>query len=133
MKKSVYLILIILLAFQEFGYSQKSKEGFSFKKDTVSADSVEYRLIIFDTGFETWLIGKPPVNFYSNDYYRIKNRFYVSEWNLRYQSGNDNGLYDNYIDYNPLTDYGIDINYRLYYYFKYFEATNHVQLIATGR
>ena len=53
--------------------------------------------------------------------------------NLRYTSENSNGLYDNYIDYNPDADYGMDLNYRLYYYFKYFEETNHVKLLLFSR
>ena len=40
----------------------------------------------------------------------------------------NNGRYETYIDYNSNTDYGLDLNYKLYYYFKYFEETNKVKL-----
>jgi hypothetical protein len=129
MKKTVYLILVVLVAMQTVGFSQKKNDKVTIKAETKSADSLEYRLIILDPGFETWLAGKPAMNFYSNDYYRQKNRFYVTEWNLRYRTANYNGLYDNYIDYDPNIDYGIEINYRLYYYFRYFEEMNHVKLL----
>jgi hypothetical protein len=133
MKKTVFLILVILVAIQTVGFSQKKKEREGTKTDTLSVDSLEYRLIILDPGFETWLLTKPPKSFYSNDYYIQKNRFYVAEWNLRYMTSNNNGLYDNYIDYNPNTDYGIDVNYKLYYYFRYFEEMNHVKLLNFDR
>jgi hypothetical protein len=129
MKKSVFLLLAILAGAQTVGFSQATKGRDSLKNDTISVDSVEYQLIIMDPAFDTWLAAKPSKNIYSNNYYVQKNRLYVNEWNLRYTSENSNGLYDNYIDYNPDADYGIDINYRLYYYFKYFEETNHLRLL----
>jgi hypothetical protein len=129
MKKSVFLLLAILAWAQTVGFSQATKGRDSLKNDTISVDSVEYQLIIIDPAFDTWLAAKPSKYFYSDNYYVQKNRFYVDEWNLRYTSESNNGLYDNYIDYNPNLNYGLDINYRLYYYFKYFEETNHIKLL----
>jgi hypothetical protein len=133
MKKTVILLLVFLVSLPAIGLCQKSKREITIKPDTVSIDSMEYRLIILDPGFDTWLVGKPAMNYYSNDYYRLKNNFYVSEWNFRFRSSVDNVLYDSYIDYDPLIDYGIDINYRLYYFFRYFEETNHVKLLPFSR
>lgn len=133
MLKTVILILVFLVEMQTVGFSQKQTDRVKSKADTISVDSLEYRIIVLDPGFETWLQSKPPMNFYSNDYYVQKNRFYVAEWNLRFMTANNNGLYDNYIDYNPDTNYGLDINYRLYYFFRYFEETNHVQLYPGSR
>jgi hypothetical protein len=133
MKKTVFIILVILTVIYTDGFSQKKSRRERIKADTTSVDSLEYRLIILDPGFETWLITKPGKDFYSNEYYALKNRLYVTEWNMRYMSSRDKGLYDTYIDYNLTTDYGLDINYKLYYYFKYFEETNHVKLLNTSR
>jgi hypothetical protein len=133
MKKTFFILLVILVESQTVGLCQKKNSRESLKADTVSADSVEYRLIITDPGFDFWLATKPPRDFYSNDFYAQKNRFYVAEWNLRYSALQNKDLYDNYIDYKPFTDYGIDINYRLYYYFRYFEETNHIKLLNFDR
>ena len=133
MKKTVFIILVILTAIQTNGFSQKKRERERIKADTTSVDSLEYRLIIMDPGFDTWLVTKPAKEFYSNEYYALKNLFYVAEWNLRYLTASNKGLYDTYIDYNFNTDYGLDINYKLYYYFKYFEETNHISLVNTLR
>ena len=133
MKKTVFIILVILTAMQTDGFSQKKRERERVKADTLSVDSLEYRLIILDPGFETWLATKPPKDFYSNEYYAQQNRSYVIEWNQRFMNPAYRGLYDTYIDYDLNTDYGLDINYKLYYYFKYFEETNHVRLLYGGR
>ena len=91
-------------------------------------DSVEYELIIIDPGFDTWLLTKPSKEYYSQNYYEQKNRLYVMEWNYRYMAGKDRGKYETYIDYLPGIDYGLDLNYKLFYYFKYFEETNNIML-----
>jgi hypothetical protein len=129
MKKTVFVILVFLVAIQTVGFSQKKMNREQIKADTVSADSMEYRLIILDPGFDSWLATKPSKDFYSNEYYAQKNRLYVTEWNQRYLTSHNNDLYDNYIEYKLNTDYGIDLNYRLYYYFRYFEETNHIKLL----
>jgi hypothetical protein len=133
MKKTVFIILVILAAIYTDGFSQKKRDRFQVKADTVSADSVQYELIVIDPGFDTWLATKPPRDFYSNEYYHLKNMFYVAEWNDRYLNARNKNLYETYIDYDNNIDYGIDLNYKLYYYFRYFEQTNHVTLIGTGR
>jgi hypothetical protein len=133
MKRTVYIIIIILIAFQTSGFSQKKRDRDKVKQDTVSVDSLEYKLIVFDPGFDSWLSTRPSKNFYSNEYYAKKNWMYVMEWNQRYMTERRSSLYSNFIDYNPRTDYGIDLNYRLYYYFKYFEETNRVRLLNSGR
>ena len=133
MKKTVGVILVILVAIQSVGLSQEKIYREQIKADTVSADSMEYRLIILDPGFDSWLATKPSKDFYSNEYYAQKNRLYVAEWNHRYLTSHNNDLYDNYIEYKPNTDYGMDINYRLYYYFRYFEEKNHIKLLDYNR
>jgi hypothetical protein len=131
--KTVYFIFVILVAMQTDVFSQSRGNRFKVKSDTLIVDSLEYNLIILDTGFETWLTTKPSKDFYSKEYYEQKNRLYVIEWNHRYMSAWKNGLCDTYIDYDPDTDYGLDINYKLYYYFRYFEETNKVKLFPTAR
>jgi len=132
MNKTVFFALVFLAALQTVGFSQKRGEGKSDRADTVVTDTAEYSLIVLDPGFETWLAGRPQMNFYSNDYYRDRNLFLVSEWNLRYITGNKD-LYETFIDYSPFIDYGIEFNYRLFYYFKYFEETNHIRLLPYFR
>jgi hypothetical protein len=129
--KKIILIGTLLFALLEVPcFSQKKREPVKVKPDSIALDSVEYKLVVLDPGFESWLLTKPSMNFYSQSYYEIKNRLYVSEWNYRYQFPLRYGnLYENSIEYDFKTDYGLELNYRLYYFFKYFEETNHVRLI----
>ena len=131
MKKTVFVILVFLLFSSVDGFSQKKKIRFQAKTDV--ADSLEYELIIIDSGFENWLVTKPSREFYSKEYYELRNRLYVSEWNNRHSTLGGCGLYETYIDYSYSIDYGLDLNYKLYYYFRYFEETNKIKLLPYGR
>ncbi|MHB1147283.1 MAG: DUF6146 family protein [Lutibacter sp.] len=90
----------------------------------IANDSLEYEIIITDIGFKTYLntIAKP-ANFYSKEYYENKNRFYVTEWNIRAQNPlrYRSDIYENQIDYDFNVDYGLEVNYKLYNYFKFVE------------
>lgn len=98
-------------------------------KDSLSGkDSTEYELIVFDSRFEFWLGSHSYVkNQHSNEYYQSMNSQYVQEWNRRYSSGDR--MIDSYIDYDSRIKYPLELNYRLFMYFKYFEETNRVRLI----
>ena len=134
MKRIVWIGLVLLVIFQLNAYGQKKRDRVKVKPDTLAVDSVEYRLIVLDPGFETWLASKPSMNYYSKEYYEIKNKQYVIEWNYRYGDPMKYGnLYDSRIDYDPSVDYGLELNYRLYYYFIFFEKTNHVKLLPGSR
>jgi hypothetical protein len=127
--KRIFYILFILLALsQTEGFGQKKEGRNKAVSDTISVDSIEYELTIIDPGFDTWLLTKPNKEYLSKNYYEYMNRLYVSEWNYRYISNKSHGEYDSYIDYSPNTDYGLDINYRLYYYFKFFEEQHNTRL-----
>ncbi len=107
------------------------------KADTIvldlSNDSTEYQLIIIDIGFESWLVTQKPISFYSNEHYRMWNLRYASEWNSLYNTGRYPEYVESYVDYRAGVDYGVDLNYKLYYYFKYFEEKNKITLIKRGR
>jgi len=90
----------------------------------IANDSLEYEIIIFDVGFETYLntIAKPDW-YYTQDYLETKNRFYVTEWNIRVNNPRryNPSIYENQINYDFNIDYGLDLNYKLYNYFKFVE------------
>lgn len=96
-------------------------------------DSAQYELIVFDPGFDYWMASRQSiVNQNSNEYYQNTNHRYAIEWNRRYAAGDPN--INSYIDYRLNGKYGLDFNYKLYMYFKFFEETNRVKLIpGSGR
>lgn len=90
----------------------------------IANNELEYEIIIMDPGFETYLYSiAKPANYYSQSYYESKNKFYVTEWNIRAQNPlrYNSAIYENVIDYDFNTDYGLDVNYKLYNYFKFVE------------
>ena len=92
----------------------------------IANDSLEYEVIIIDNGFSTWLASTAlPRNYYSLSYLELKNRLYVTEWNIRAlqpQRYNPN-LYEMTIDYRPEIHYGYEVNYLIYNYMIYFQNT----------
>lgn len=96
----------------------------------IANDSLEYEVIIIDSGFSTWLASRAkPRNFYSESYLENKNQLYVSEWNSRVlqpQRYNPN-LYEMQINYDRNIHYGYEVNYLIYNYMVYFQITNKQQ------
>jgi hypothetical protein len=126
------LTLLLIISTDISG--QEKKNRIKVSPDTVAVDSTEYELLIFDPGFDSWLATKPSVNFYSKSYYESWNRLYVMEWNSRYMARKPRDvIFETWIDYDPKVDYGLDLNYRLFYYFRYFEETNKLKLVNSIR
>lgn len=96
----------------------------------IAKDSTEYEIIIIDPGFNYWLATQPSANYYTQQFLESKNLFYVQEWNrraMRPLEYNPN-IYEMTIDYDPFIDYGLEVNYKLYQYFKYVNEVYHQHL-----
>jgi hypothetical protein len=138
MKTLVSILLIGLIAFNcnssKQTVSNKDEKLENLKlNDTVciSNDDLEYEIIIIEPGFNYWLASQArPEGYYSKQFLESRNYQYVIEWNnrvLQPQRFNPN-LYEMQIDYQPGIDYGYEVNYKLYYYFIYFQLTYKQQL-----
>ena len=105
--------------------------GIEISSATAEEDSIEYELVVFDTGFDTFLATQPyPKWYYSNDYYRNWNIQYSIEWNIRYQNPWRYGsFYETDIPYDTSVDYGVDFNYQLYQYFQFVEKECGITLL----
>jgi hypothetical protein len=130
MKRSIFIIGIIVLTIAcstQHNVRNDNKKSIALKQK-ITQDSIEYDLIIFDIGFESWFAYNDNETMKrSKDYYKHKNQFYVIAWNNLYRK--NNRLIDCDIEYETNIDYGFDLNYKLYMYFKYFEEKNHLKLI----
>ena len=133
MKNLIYFFAIALTVIS--CGTTNTKNTSDSKKDieeavVISNDSLEYEIIIYDIGFSTYLntIAKP-MEYHSQDYLEAKNNFYVIEWNIRANNPIRYGdLYGNQIDYSTFIDYGLEVNYKLYNYFKFFEKKYKLRL-----
>ena len=97
----------------------------------ISNDKLEYEIIIIENGFDSWLLTQKPMWYYSEHTLELKNYQYVTEWNNRVRQPNryDPHLYEQIIDYDPNIHYGLEVNYKLYMYFKFFEQKYHQKLL----
>ena len=110
----------------------KAKTPDSKKSNVVriANDSLEYEVIIMDSGFNSWIASRAkPRGFYSETYLENKNYFYVSEWNSRVlQPQRYGNLYTMQISYDPRVHYGYEVNYLIYNYMVYFQIANNQRL-----
>ena len=129
MKKLVLLICFIT-AFYSCNSSKRiassSDEVNVIEEDTVriANNDLEYEIIIIEPGFNTWLITTArPEGYYSQSFLESRNIQYVAEWNRRVLNSTqfNSNLYEMQIDYRQGTDYGYEVNYKLYNYFIYFQ------------
>ena len=127
MKKLMMSMMVIAAAWFQASAQQ---DTLRFEIADEETDSVEYELIILDPGFDAFLAMQPHMQYYSRYYYENWNLRYVREWNYRHsQPLRFGNIYETYIDYRPNIDYGLELNYRLYYYFRFFEKENGVDLL----
>ncbi len=131
MKKLIHILLVSGLLIgcntsKTISTSTNQDEVNIAENDTIriANEALEYEILIIEIGFDFWLRSTAkPEGFYSQSYLEIKNIFYVSEWNSRVlqPSRYNPSLYEMQIDYQQGTDYGYEVNYKLYNYFVYFQ------------
>lgn len=92
-------------------------------------DENEYDIIIDDPQFSSWLAAYGyPQEWHDNTYYRNKNNILVSEWNSRFYDRGGRFPYTFNIIYDYSTDYGFDVNYQLFHYFRYLSQKYRISL-----
>jgi len=125
---SAALFALLLHSCSPLKHSVKTAKTEKIELKATDQDSTEYDLIIMDSGFQSWFdANHRPIWYYSKDYLATWNYQYVIAWNAKVRSPSMQNRPDNpfiqEIDYLPNIDYGIELNYKLYYYFKYIEDT----------
>ena len=120
--------VVVLFLFACGSYPVKNSKE---KPVIISNDSLEYEIIIIDTGFTLYLntIAKPK-NYYSLNYLENRNNMYVTNWNLRALNPLkfNSLIYENRIDYSPQIRYGLEVNYKLFNYFQFAQQKYKIRL-----
>jgi hypothetical protein len=127
-------IAILIVLFLVSLYSCQSTGSTSGKTDVVPTDvsndtirieneELEYEIIIIEPGFQSWLVTQRPMSYFTEQTLEIRNRFYVTEWNIRVMNPMryNPDLYAFAIEYDPQIHYGLEVNYLLYMYFEFFQ------------
>lgn len=115
--------------------------GCTAKKDLVKIedhpginDSVQYELIVDEPGYDSWMAtNRKPEWYHEKEYYRNWNILYITEFNYRVLNTNAGHPFTEMINYDQQTDYGLELEYRLYWYFKYIEYKYNTKLHITSR
>lgn len=96
-------------------------------------DSVQYDLETFDGRFETWyILQNNPAQYHSQSYYKMWNQRYVSAWDEKAMNPQRNPFFEPIVGYNPATDYGFELNHKLFYYFQYVEHVLKIPILSDG-
>ena len=137
MKTLIITIIFGVAAISSFASSSKSPNRLLLQSDTLTiqqGDTTEYEILIVESGFESWMVtNAKPRWYYTNDYYRNKNQFYIIDWNNRVLSSMHALPFENRINYDPNIDYGLEVNYQLYWYFKFIENKYGIHLRGSGK
>ncbi len=132
LKPILYLLSITLFIACGSSSNTTSKTAI-IKEDPViiANEALEYEIIIIDIGFTAYLLSVArPMSYYSQTYLQNKNRIYVAIWNSRVQNPQtfNSSIYENVIEYEPNVDYGLEVNYKLFWYFKFAEQKYKMRL-----
>jgi hypothetical protein len=130
------LIIFIFTLFIAAGANAFQSDYFQNKPDAkpdsvtiAPGDSTEYELIVLDVGFNSWFISnRKPIWYYDKEYYHIKNTFFTTTWNIRVLDNMHREPYDFEIDFDQKIDYGLDVEWQLFWYYKYLEQKYHINL-----
>ena len=96
------------------------------------SDSTEYDVIISEPGYDSWMAtNRKPIWYHSKEYYENLNQLYVNEWNHRVRTVGYDKPYDYLINYDPSIDYGEEVEYKLFWYFKFMQQKYDIKLLVT--
>ncbi|HIE45010.1 MAG TPA: hypothetical protein EYP87_02270 [Flavobacteriaceae bacterium] len=130
-KQVLILFTIVLLFFSCSSSPVKNNSNIKEDPVVIANESLGYEIIIIDIGFNLYLqtVAKPE-GFYSQNYLESKNSIFVAVWNSRARNltAFNPNVYENVIDYSPSIDYGYEVNYKLYNYFKFAEQKYKMRL-----
>ncbi|HEY4538969.1 MAG TPA: DUF6146 family protein [Faecalibacter sp.] len=126
MRLAILLIIIGFLSFTNCAHQvvQNQPDTESNKLTFKPDENGEYDIIVFDPQYDIFLkTHARPQNYQSHEFYKNRNRFYVSIWNQRHMmpSVYNPDLYAVSIDLDPNIEYGHEFEYKLYQFFKFIE------------
>jgi hypothetical protein len=99
---------------------------------TKNDDQEEYELIVLDPGFDTWFTTTwNPAKDRSVNYYSHWNSQYVSAWNYKASRPHYSDMFDMLINYEPTVDYGMEVERKLYYYFRWVDTKLGIPILDT--
>ncbi len=128
--KRVYFILATMLTIWACSTQKSTVKVESNEEESMEADSIEYSMETFDSRFEAWYkIHNKPAMYRTQDYYEYWNKQYVNAWNHNSRSGPNRSFFEPIVGYDERTDYGLELNHKLFYYFQYVENVLKIKIL----
>jgi hypothetical protein len=133
MKKPIIFLFALMLSASAFAFqSDFYQDKNTAKTDSIAiapGDTTEYELIVLDPGFNNWfLTNRKPIWYHEKEYYHSKNTFYTTNWNIRVLDNMHRPPYEFEIDYDQSIDYGVELEWQLFWYFKYMEQKYNIRI-----
>lgn len=89
----------------------------------IEQNEEEYELLVLDPGFETWFLTTwSPAKDRNPSYYKMWNQRYVNAWNYQATRPHSFKVFDSTIQYDATIDYGMEVERKLYYYFRWVDT-----------
>lgn len=127
MKSIIYIAILVFGLMSCAGGPRSVDKPGSPNVISQSNGDEEYELLIIDPGFRSWFASYArPITYHSPQFYAQQNWNYVTQWNQLADSPASRRRadfpFENRIDYQRNVDYGVKLNYELYWYFRYVES-----------
>lgn len=124
--------LLMILLMTACSTSEKATKSEKGDEVGLKKEKDEYRLIITDPGFESWFeYQKSNVQDHTEKYYKGWNQQYVQAWNIRAMT--QPSFFSDRIEYDRRKDYGLPIERKLYYYFRWVETELNIPILDHPR
>lgn len=122
MKKISIIAVAILLLSGCYSSSKMARMSDGNLID-ITQDAEEYEVSVLDPGFETWFASTWSLSKDRDEaYYAHWNQRYVSEWNFKATRPHTARFFNSQIQYDPTVNYGIEVERKLYYYFRWVDT-----------
>lgn len=126
--KNVLLIVLVAMGLSSCSPWQMASVQSHEPRPSIEMGQVsgnEYELRIYDEGFKKWFARNArPVNVHAPEYYEQMNNRYAAIWNEKAANKKFSLIHTPVhtpINYDPTIDYGPEIDYLLFNYFRYVE------------
>ena len=130
MKKIWFISLTVLILSGCYSSNRMIVAG---DENLINIDKEEeaYEIQVLDPGFETWFATTWSRAMDRDvSYYSYWNQRYVTEWNYKASRPHTSSFFDNQIAYDPSVDYGIEVERKLYYYFRWVDTKLGIPILS---
>ncbi|HNX44743.1 MAG TPA: DUF6146 family protein [Bacteroidales bacterium] len=126
----IHLVIAAILLIPAACSAQQKTTGNTGLKEQNSTDSTEYEITIMDSQFDYWYqTHYTRAMDRDNQTYRSYNRIGVMNWNDYFILGKHRNIIDEHLNYDYNIDYGIEVNRKLFWYFKYIQEEYGIRLL----